>query len=313
MALAGFYNAGRSHLPHKVAVPIGYYALCVAANALQFFLHKAAHLRHVGGKVGICLLQGGNGLCIVLQQVEGKPARCAVPVGRGSHAGAGRYALFHGFQYGIKQGPVTYAQGMPLPCGLPGLRAAVVLRGAIQRGLPCGREGLAQTVASRAYRGHGAGAHAFREPQKINAYASGVGLVHHIAGNDHGQAHFAQLCRQQQPALKNARVHHIDDRLHRPAQKHIASHHFFLRIGRERIRTGQVNQNDLLPFVADKALFFFYGHTAVVAHMLVCTRKCVEYCGFAAVGVASNGQPQGIGQTANERAGMAATHHCCCG
>ena len=65
--------------------------------------------------------------------------------------------------------------------------------------------------------------------------------------------------------------------------------------------------------MTDKALFFFNGHAAVVAHMLVRAREGIENSGLAAVGIARNGEPQGIGQAADERAGIASTHPDGCG
>ena len=102
--------------------------------------------------------------------------------------------------------------------------AVFCIKGSLAR---CGK-GLAQAIAGGADRGHGDGPHEFRQSQKINADASRPRLVHHVAGNDHGQTHLAQLGRKQQPALQNARIHNVDDRLHRAAKQHIAGHHLFL-------------------------------------------------------------------------------------
>jgi hypothetical protein len=64
------------------------------------------------------------------------------------------------------------------------------------------------------------------------------------------------------------------------------------------------HQNNFLPFIADVAFFFFDSHAAVVAHMLVRTCKGVEYRGFAAIGVARDGQAQGIGKPGDAGAGV---------
>ena len=156
-----------------------------------------------------------------------------------------------------------------------------------------------QALAAGAHRGQGAYAHHAGEPGKVYFNACGPRLVHHIAGQYHGQAHFAQLGREQQAALQNARIHHIYDGLHRSTEQHVAGHHLFLRIGGEGVGARQVHKHQLLPLMAYDALFFFNGDAAVVAHMLASAGESVENRGFAAVGIARNGEPQSIGKAAN--------------
>ena len=81
VALAGFNNAGGGNFAHKGAVSVCYQAFRIAANAAQLFLHKAANLGHIGGKVCIRRLQGCHGLRIILKQAQGQPARRTVGIG----------------------------------------------------------------------------------------------------------------------------------------------------------------------------------------------------------------------------------------
>ena len=111
VALAGFDNAGGGNFAHKGAVPVSDQAFRIAPNTPQFFLHKAADLGHVRRKVSIRRLQGCNSFRIILQQAQGQPARSTVGIGRGCHTLTCRNAFFHGFQYGVEQGAIAYAQG----------------------------------------------------------------------------------------------------------------------------------------------------------------------------------------------------------
>ena len=81
---------------------------------------------------------------------------------------------------------------------------------------------------------------------------------------------------QVEVALKVACVDDVDDHvgcvLH-----HLLSHiQLFGRVGRERIGAGQVDEVEVVAFEGGVTLFGVNGHTAIVAHTLVCAAGKVE-------------------------------------
>ena len=114
-------------------------------------------------------------------------------------------------------------------------------------------------------------------------------LIHHIAGEHYGQAHFSDLDGQEKIALKGGGIDHIDHRerllLDPRRGEHGPGDDFFLRVGGEGIGAGQVHHAHVYAVKRDETLFLVHGHAGIVAHMLMGAGVFVKRGGLAAVGV----------------------------
>lgn len=128
--------------------------------------------------------------------------------------------------------------------------------------------------------------------------ARGAGLVHHIAGQHNGHAHFQHLHGQQQIAFQSGGIHHIDDGLHIVGRQFAPGHQFFLGIGGQAVGSGQIHKCHRLAVEDELALLSVHCHAGVIAHMLTGPGVPIEHRGFAAVGIARQRNAHHCGRSA---------------
>ncbi len=238
-------------------------------RAADVFRHLAADgLQLVGGRSA-----GGADLLphflVAFHELDGHPAGHIA----GQQVFAAQHAL-HGGNALADVGAVVHHQ-----------RLCPVLPGQLH-GLT---HGLVQPFAGARHGRHDRNAHLARKLLRINMDAGLAGLVHHVADQQHRQAHFHHLHRQQQVALQRRGVHHVDDGMHVAAGQLGPGHDLFLRISREGIGARQIHQGHGLVVMAQGAFLAVNRYAGIIAHMLPRTGIGIENRGFAAVGVAGQG------------------------
>ena len=148
-------------------------------------------------------------LAVAFQHLEGYPAgQVAV-----CQENAFSDALFHIRNNGVKIAAVGKTQGLAFAF----------------TGQGDGRlHGRLQSFAAAGYHGQHGNAQQLAQVLHINMDAGGTGLVHHVAAEHYGDAHFQHLNGEQQVAFQRRGVHHVDDGLHMPGAQLPSGHQFFL-------------------------------------------------------------------------------------
>ena len=236
--------------------------LQMLSHGFPFGAQPGRHARH--------LFELSQDFGVVFQHFEGDPTS-GIPVREQRVLGKD---AFHAGEHGIKILPVGNVQR----------RAAPAPEG---DGLP---ESLLEPFAGA---GHGAdhrNAELLAEQFRIHMDAGLAGFVHHVAGEHHRKPHFHDLHGQEQVALKGGGVHKVDDRkrlfLDLFRREHGAGDDFLLRVGRQRVRAGEVHHEDFRAVKGDEAFLLVHGHAGIVPHVLMRARIFVERGGFPAVRVA---------------------------
>ena len=70
--------------------------------------------------------------------------------------------------------------------------------------------------------------------------------IHHIDGNNHRNTEFRQLSRQIQISLQIRTVDDVEDRIRSLTDQVVSRHHFLQRVGRKRINSREVRDDDIL-------------------------------------------------------------------
>ena len=120
----------------------------------------------------------------------------------------------------------------------------------------------------------------------VNMDAGLTGLVHHIAGEDHGHAHFHHLHGKQHIAFEGRGVSAVNDGVDFAEAELITGYKLFLGVGCQGVGAGQIDKGDRRAVHADRAFLTVYGDAGVVAHVLARSRIGVEKCRLATVRVA---------------------------
>ena len=134
--------------------------------------------------------------------------------------------------------------------------------------------------------GQDRGAELFGQLLHVNMDAGLAGLVHHVAGEDHGHAHFHHLHGEQHVAFEGRGVCAVNDSVHPAEAELVAGHKFFLGVSCQGVGAGQIDQGDRRVVHADRAFLAVHGDTGIVAHVLARSRIGVEKCCLATVRVA---------------------------
>ena len=115
--------------------------------------------------------------------------------------------------------------------------------------------------------------------------------VHHVDGDDHGDAQLHELGGQVQVALQVGAVHDVQNHVGALSHQVVPGHHFLQGVGGQGIDPRQVGDHH--PAVLFQfALFLLHCDTRPVPHKLVRARQGVEQRGLAAVGVPGQCDPQ---------------------
>ena len=114
-------------------------------------------------------------------------------------------------------------------------------------------------------------------------------LVIHVQSHHHTKVHVDELGSQVKVSLKIGRVDDIDHHV-RHVVDQIATHIKFLRtVGRKRICTRKVNDDEPIAAIFKCTLLGIHSHTAVVAHMLMTAGSNVEKRSLTAVRISHQG------------------------
>ena len=112
--------------------------------------------------------------------------------------------------------------------------------------------------------------------------------IHHVDGDDYGDAQLGELSGQVQISLQVGAVDDVQYRIGTLTEEVIASNDLLKRIGREGVYAGKVNDRHIAVLFKFTFLLF-YGNARPVADELICAGQGVEQGGFTAVRVARKG------------------------
>ena len=138
---------------------------------------------------------------------------------------------------------------------------------------------------------HDGHAELFLEGVDVDGAAVGVDFVHHIEGDDHGDAELEELHGQIEVALDVGGVDDVDDAAWFFLEQELAGDDLFAGIWRHGIDAGQVGDEGVVV-AADDAVFAVDGDAGEIADVLVGAGELVEEGGLAAVLVAGEGEGQ---------------------
>ena len=112
--------------------------------------------------------------------------------------------------------------------------------------------------------------------------------VHHVDGDDHGDAKLGQLGGQVEVALEVGAVDDVQDGVRALRDQVVPGDDLFHRVRGQRVDTGKVHDDDVVVLL-QLAFLLFHGDARPVADELVGAGQRVEQRGFAAVRVARKG------------------------
>ena len=109
--------------------------------------------------------------------------------------------------------------------------------------------------------------------------------VHHVQGDDNGDAHLHDLGGQIQVALQVGGVHQVDDHVGVLVNDVVPADDLLQGVGGQGVDTGQVGDHSV-GIAPQLALFLLHGNAGPVANVLVGAGHGVEHGGLSAVGIA---------------------------
>ena len=112
--------------------------------------------------------------------------------------------------------------------------------------------------------------------------------VHHVEGNDHGQAHLQQLAGEIEVALDIGGVNDVHNQCGLPRQQEISGDLLVQAGGGQAVYSRGVDHFHREVVESVGAGFAVHGDAGPVADPLPGAGQAVEQCGFTAVGVADN-------------------------
>ena len=108
--------------------------------------------------------------------------------------------------------------------------------------------------------------------------------VHHVDGDNHGDAQLGQLGGQVQVTLQVRTVDDVQDGVGALGDQVVTGDHFLQGVGGQGVDTGQVHDGHVIVLL-QLALFLLHRNAGPVAHELVGAGQRVEQGGLARVGV----------------------------
>ena len=127
-------------------------------------------------------------------------------------------------------------------------------------------------------------------PEKV---AGLLDQIHHVDGHHDGDAQLGQLGGQVQVALQVGAVDDVQDGIGALTDQVITGDHFLQRVGGQGVNAGQVGDDHIIVLF-QLAFFFLNGNAGPVADELIGAGQGIEQCGLATVGVARQGNPNGL-------------------
>ena len=125
--------------------------------------------------------------------------------------------------------------------------------------------------------------------------------VHHIERDHHRHAHLQHLHAEVEIAFQVGSVEHVDDQVGVARQQVVAGDFLVQRGSIQGIDAGQVDRGDRFAIEGKAALLAIHGNARPVAGTLTDPGEHVEQRGFAAVGIAREGDGQLAVAAARER------------
>ena len=218
-------------------------------------------LHHVGGDAE--LLQH---LVVPLEDLDGIPALLLL----GQGVDGGLLNVGNGVLHGAGEG--VHGDGLGLALG----------------GLHGGLGGVHHAVALQSGDLHDLAAQLAGQLLDVDLVAVLANHVHHVHGDDHGDAQLRQLGGQIQVALQVGAVDDVQDGVGALADQVIPGYHLLQGVGGQGVDAGQVHDDHVIVLL-QLALLLLHGDAGPVAHELVGAGEGVEQGGFAAVRVARQG------------------------
>ena len=112
--------------------------------------------------------------------------------------------------------------------------------------------------------------------------------VHHVDGDDHGDAQLGELRGEIKVTLKVGAVDDVQNGIGALADQVVPGYDFLQRVGRQRVNAGQVGDDDIVMLL-ELAFLLLDRDARPVADELVGAGQSVEQGGLAAVRVARKG------------------------
>ena len=116
--------------------------------------------------------------------------------------------------------------------------------------------------------------------------------VHHVQGDDNGDAHLHDLGGQIQVALQVGGIYQVDDHIGVLVNDVVPADDLLQGVGGQGVNAGQVGDHGI-GIAPQLALFLLHGNAGPVADILVGTGHGVEHGGLSAVGIAHQGDFNG--------------------
>ena len=157
-----------------------------------------------------------------------------------------------------------------------------------------------QSVARTAYRRNDRHTEKITQLLDIQLITLCLKLVIHIQGHHHTKVHVDQLCRKVEIALKVGCIHDIHDDIRHLLDEILTDIEFFRTIGRKRICARQIDQQELISAVLECTFLRIDCDAAVVAHMLMTSRRHIEERGLSAVRITHKSDPNDLSALGSE-------------
>ena len=152
-------------------------------------------------------------------------------------------------------------------------------------GLDGGLGGLHDAVTLQGGDLHDLAAQLTAQLRHVDLVAVLADHVHHVDGDDHGNAQLGELGGQVQVALQVRAIDDVQDGIGALLDQVVTGHHLLQRVGGQGVDAGQVHDGHIIMLL-QLALFLLHGNAGPVAHELVRAGQRVEQGGLAGVGVA---------------------------
>ena len=112
--------------------------------------------------------------------------------------------------------------------------------------------------------------------------------IHHVDGNDHGNAELGELRGEIQVTLEVRTVDDVQDRVRTLTDEVVTGDDLLQRVGGQRINTGKVHDDHVI-MLFELAFLLFHGDAGPVTNELIGTGQCIKKRRLTAVWVAREG------------------------
>ena len=114
-------------------------------------------------------------------------------------------------------------------------------------------------------------------------------FIIHVHGHDDPEVHVDKLGGEIEVSLKVRCIHHIDYHIRHVFYQILPDIEFFRTVCRKRICSREVDQNEPVSSMFERAFFCIHRNSAVVADVLMTSGSDIEEGGLAAVRISHQG------------------------